>query len=121
MATFDRMRTSWFKPKTKPSREIQLEEIKAENAKRQVQEFTPTVDWDTAEAANEILENRAFTRVMERMRAARFAEIEGSAPGMAGMGVREQAHVGLKALEQIKSDLEAWRDELKMRREHADT
>ena len=104
-------RFMFFGPKAEPKRQARVA------AKKPLSDtLSPTVDERTAEMASAVLENPAFERVFERLRTARLAEFANSELGTAGELTRDKAHLGLIVLDQIKSELEAMADELKLHR-----
>lgn len=82
-----------------------------------IPEYTPTIDRETAHAAKQLLENRALTLVFDKLRAERMDAILKSQPGILGVSQRERAHEGVLVLDQIKTDIQAMADELKLHRE----
>jgi hypothetical protein len=103
------MALSWFQPKAEPSRTMRVTQPVPLSDKIQ-----PTVDEFTATAAEQILANHAFEKVFQRMRQERLSAIVNSANGVAGLADREEAHMGLKAIDRIEADLRAMADELKL-------
>lgn len=105
----NRMSFSWFLPKGDPSRAPRVSQLA-----REVEEPTPSVDERTAWAASELLENAAFERAFKRIEAEAMQSFSHSAPGINGLQEREIAYVKVRALAEIRSSLEAMRDQLKL-------
>lgn len=109
MPSFDRMFTSWFKPKQASERELRRDKKPAPQTG-----LMPTVDLRTAEAAEMLRDNPAFTKIMDRMRAARVDEFVSSKPN--DTEIRNKAHLGLAVLDQIETDIQVMADEMKLYR-----
>lgn len=110
MSSFDRMFTSWFKPKQVSERELRRDK----NKPAPQAGLMPTVDLRTAEAAEMLRDNPAFTKIMDRMRAARVDEFVSSKPE--DTEIRNKAHLGLTVLDQIETDIQTMADEMKLHR-----
>lgn len=104
-----RMTFSWFQPKGEPTREARVSQLAGE-----FKPPSPTVDERTALAANELLENQAFERAFKRIEAEAHRQFTASTPGVNGVQEREIAYTKVRALAEIRSSLEAMRDELKL-------
>lgn len=109
MGLFNRMATSWFPPQAEPTRQTRVskwaeppEPVKA------------TVDERTAMAAQEIMENGSFDRVMKRLKAEAFREFSSSAEGEAGAYSRDKAHTKITALDEIEAAISVMADEMKL-------
>lgn len=101
MSVFDRMKTTWFPPTavaTRPGREPKMPPA-----------YKPTVDEDTARAAAQILENRAFERVMTRLEAECHAKFAASANVLELPALQAE----VQALGNIRAQIQAMADELK--------
>lgn len=108
MAAFNRILTSWFPPKQRAEREKRMER------KSPPAGLMPTVDLRTAEAAEMLRDNPAFTKIMDRMRAARVDEFVSSKTE--DTEIRDKAHMGLAVLDQIETDIQVMADEMKLHR-----
>jgi hypothetical protein len=103
------IRFSQFRSNAEPSRQAP-----ASRGQAKAPAVIPTVDEDTARFAAQMVENSAFERVIERLRAERFVSFASAKPGFEGAIQRDAAHVGLLALDRIVSDIQGIADELKL-------
>lgn len=111
---FDRIKTSWFQPVGQPTRQARVAK------KPLTDQLKPTVDERTSEAALQILENGAFDRVFDRLRTSALSQFTHSGVGVEGMGKREAAHVKITVLDEIKTEIQTYADELKLHKRKAD-
>jgi len=112
MALFNR--ATWFPPKGEPTRKPR--NIWSEEEAKKVEKLQPTIDEETARAAQELLESHALERVFDRLRAGAMSDITTSVPGMTGMPGREDAYARIRALDAIRDQIQAMADELKLHR-----
>lgn len=107
------MRFSWFAPKAEPKREPRVRKLVD-----QVAEPLPTVDYLTAEAAQQLLENTAFDRVISRLRAQSVADFSEADPDEV---LRlQKVSLRAKAIEEIAEQIRAMADELKLHQKRRD-
>ena len=104
------MKLTWFSAKGEPSRGQRV------TSKKALEDIRPTVDEITARAAQEIMENHAFTRVFDNLRQSALADMSSSQMGMAGLQAREEAHTRIKSIDKIQEELQSMADQLKLYR-----
>lgn len=108
---FNRMVTSWFQPDPEA-----MSERQPRVTARVPDAMKPSVDEFTAAAAMEMLENRAFITIMERLGDAALQEFTTSDFGVAGLATREAAHLKMRVLDDIRTSVQSMADELKLHR-----
>lgn len=98
-------RFSWFAPRGEPTRKSRVP---------QLSDTTPTVDERTAEAAQMLLENPAYEKLMIRLRSEALAQFSTSPVGVSAMYMREEARYQLAAIDKVRDGIQAMADDLKL-------
>lgn len=98
-----------FPPKAEPARPPRVTAAPPPSDK-----VSDVVDERTAEAAQMVLDNGAFERVMKRLRGQRLAEFSNADP--ANLPAIMEARYGIAALDKIRDDIQALADQTKVDR-----